>query len=310
MDRQLEDVMTDVNTQERAPRIAMSRDDAAPSRCHVCQAEAPYALRKIRSPYLPLHYTLYRCPACRCRTFDLLENGDVDLKDFYDSRAIDSVCLRAEFKVSPRWRHEVSEIRSCREAEVASVLDVGCRTGDFLMHWPSEVARCGVELSAEAAAVANQRDLDVRQAYIEDVEFSHSFDVVSCYALLEHLAEPTRFLDRLSALVSEGGVLVIMIPTFQSLKVWLLDVLGIRWQQYQPPEHLSLFSRSFLDSYLARRGFSLRRRTYSSGGQFNPFRSVRVVRSVFSWWMQILDTTGPLRRIPVFDHMYSYYVRG
>ena len=78
---------------------------------------------------------------------------------------------------------------------------------------------------------------------------------------------------------------------------------------YCPPEHLSLCSRHFLDHYFTSTGFLLKKRTYSSGGMFNPFRKLAFIDRIFARTMFLLDTYTFLNRLPIFDHMYSYYIK-
>ena len=47
---------------------------------------------------------------------------------------------------------------------------------------------------------------------------------------------PLVFLDKLSNIVSSKGGLVIMIPTYECVKRWLIDTFtSVRWWMYSPP---------------------------------------------------------------------------
>ena len=131
--------------------------------------------------------------------------------------------------------------------------------------------------------------------------------MVTAYALLEHLAMPQEFLGQVTGLVNQKGVLVIMIPSYQTLKAKVLEMFNVRWHMYCPPEHLSLYSREFLDNYLEARGFHLVKRKYTSGGMFNPFQKIPLARNVFSKLMSLVDANRIFNQFPAFDHMYSYY---
>lgn len=76
------------------------------------------------------------------------------------------------------------------DREISSVLDIGCRTGDFLMHFPKSIVREGVELSKNSAEIARERGLMLYQDFAENINFDKQYDVVTCYAVLEHLLDP------------------------------------------------------------------------------------------------------------------------
>jgi len=280
--------------------------------CAICGEEpGSRAARLIRSPYVDKTYTLHACDRCNSLTFDIREH-DVDVASIYEGMAEPGTSVTAdtgESKPSRYWKDQVALVSRLARGPVRSVLDVGCHTGDFLMHWPAEVRRVGIELADNAAAVAKSRGLTIKQGYIEDIEIDERFDAVTCYALVEHLADPAAFLRRLSALAADQGVVAILIPTHECLKQRLATWFGRRWYMFCPPLHLSFLGRRHLDRVMAEQGFRLTARRYTSGGLVNPFSSVRVLGRLFSRSMYLLDTRTPFNRLPVFDHMYSYYKR-
>jgi hypothetical protein len=78
---------------------------------------------------------------------------------------------------------------------------------------------------------------------------------------------------------------------------------------YSPPQHLNLFSKQFLDKYLAGYNFKLVDRYWTSGGMFNHFRNIPLVNRIFGKNITLIDEYTPINKLPIFDHMYSYYVR-
>lgn len=275
--------------------------------CLFCGSQRVEAIQNIKSPHFDYEYALYECRDCSSAFFDLQQH-QVDLDQLYAEVAdFKAEIYEGTFKPSRYWQQEMMIIRQFAGAAPQSVLDVGCRTGDFLMHWPTDILRVGIELSARSAQVAQSRGLVIHQNYLEQVEFDKPFDVVTCYALLEHLANPAAFLSKFSQLVKPGGLLSLMIPTRECLKRKLIDSVGKRWHMYCPPQHLNFISRKMLDQTLGKSGFVLQRRLFKSGGMFNPLAVVPVVSKFGAMLMQICDLHSPTNRLPVFDHMYSYY---
>jgi SAM-dependent methyltransferase len=275
--------------------------------CPLCRSTATRPGRRYHSTFIDASYALQLCGDCDSAFFDAAETPS-DLTRIYDEWTEATVGDYAEAAPdSPYWRSQVATLRRLAGGPVHSVLDIGCRSGDFLMHWRAGEDRVGVELSRHAIDVARRRGLTVMQGFVEDIRFERAFNVVACYAVVEHLREPEPFLRRLPLLLEPGGVLVIMVPTRQCAKRALLDALGVRWHMYSPPQHLTFPSRGALDAILAGQGLQLAKRMYTSGGLFNPVRWVPRVNGIFDKIMRQLDYSSALNRVPIFDHMYSFY---
>lgn len=275
--------------------------------CLFCDSQHVKAIQNVKSPHFDFVYTLHQCHDCLSAFFNLHQH-QVDLEPFYAEIAgTKAEIYEVPFRLSRYWQHETQVIRKFADSSPRSVLDVGCRTGDFLMHWPSDIIRVGVELSERSARVARSRGLEIHQDYLEKVKFDRSFDVVTCYAVIEHLENPSIFIAKLSQLVNPGGVLAVMIPSRECLKRTLIDAVGKRWHMYCPPQHLNFASRKHLDKVLGDGGFVLQQRFFKAGGMFNPLGVFPVVSKVGAKLMEICDQYSPTNRIPIFDHMYSYY---
>ena len=290
--------------------IQTSAKTSAPSECLVCQSHRFRAVRNYESPFTHNEYTLYSCDECQSYFF-FIEQTPIDLEKVYEQYAQEKIePFNTQFNPSSYWKHQVDTICRLCKRPIHSVMDVGCRTGDFLMHWPKAIRRVGTELSESWASVARQRGLSVVQGFIENMEFDKQFDVITCYAIVEHLREPIPFLVRLSNLIHKDGIVVVMTLTHECFKQKVLFAVGRQWHMYSPPQHLNFLSRKKLDETMEKHGFTLVARKYTSGGMFHPFRKVPLVRYAFSKVMALWDVYSPLSFLPIFDHMYSYYVRG
>jgi 2-polyprenyl-3-methyl-5-hydroxy-6-metoxy-1,4-benzoquinol methylase len=97
------------------------------------------------------------------------------------------------------------------------LLDVGCGIGTFLLApqqegWQVE----GIELNPGAARWARENNsLDVYVGSIEATTSfpSGSFDVVTMFGVIEHLAHPTDAVKECCRILSHGGILVLQTPT-------------------------------------------------------------------------------------------------
>ncbi len=275
--------------------------------CRLCSSTSAQARQVVKSRFVDLDYTLYECNNCSSAFFDIKQH-EVNLEQVYATEAATKAGIyEGVFRPSRYWQHEVALIRGTAGIPIKSVLDVGCRTGDLLLHWPQDIRRVGVELSSRSAEVARSRGLEIHQDFLENVQFGSPFDAVTCYAVIEHLPDPMAFLSELSVLVKPGGALAILVPTRECLKRTLSDAIGIHWHMYSPPQHLNFISRRLLDQTLSSAGFELQRRRYTSGGMFNPLGRVPLAKKLGGRIMELADRHSPLNHAPLFDHMYSYF---
>jgi len=147
-----------------------------------------------------------------------------------------------------------------------SLLDVGCSRGTFLKMAASLGVNCeGVEPAPEAAAVAVQAGLKVRQGFLEDLGLpSDSYDVITLFEVIEHIRDPAPLLRECRRLLKKGGLLVIRTGNTGS---WTASVLKGGWEYFSIVEHgghISFFNRRSMGVLAGRTGLALRKfRTHS-----------------------------------------------
>jgi SAM-dependent methyltransferase len=263
-------------------------------------------VKTIESPHNSLNYTLFECQICNSRFFDNKEY-DFNIDEIYEKYPENKEYMDSKITYSRYWDNQKNILIKVLGRKPKSVLDLGCRTGDFLTHFDNNIVRDGVELAKPYASIGRERGLNIYDCKLEDVNFDKKYDIVSAYAILEHLLDPLDFLNNLDGLVAEDGLLVILIPSHENLKRYLIDNFSdLRWHMYSPPEHLNFFSKQFLDTYLEKKGFSLVKNFWTSGGTFNPFRKVPVLGFLFKGFMFLYDSSI-FNKIPIFDHLYLVY---
>jgi SAM-dependent methyltransferase len=146
------------------------------------------------------------------------------------------------------------------------LVDVGCGLGYFLRHaghcpgW--EVHGC--EISPQAVAFARERlRLDrVRQGPVEEAGYAAgSFDVVTLWDVIEHLAAPEPLLTHVAGLLRADGILFLHTPNapIQLLKARLKRLaLGMRpgGHYLEARDHLHLYAPATMRRMLGRCGFA------------------------------------------------------
>ena len=117
-------------------------------------------------------------------------------------------------------------------------------------------AAFGLEISREAAARAGAASAGrIAVGSVLRAPFaSASFDAVTLWDVLEHLADPHLAMAEAARLLRPGGRLVLSTGDAGSLAARLS---GARWHLYTIPEHLFFYSRESLRRLLRRHGFEV-----------------------------------------------------
>jgi 2-polyprenyl-3-methyl-5-hydroxy-6-metoxy-1,4-benzoquinol methylase len=168
--------------------------------------------------------------------------------DYYDGAGQEYYLspLKLESDYAPvRFERELRVFR--RHCQRGAVLDVGCSTGAFLFQLGHRFPGCykilGTDVSGPALNYAETRGVPVLRGNFLDLDCeAKSFDAITFWAVLEHLAEPKRFLERAWTLLRPAGLCFVLVPNMLSLAV---RCLGARYR-YIYPQHLNYFTHTTL----------------------------------------------------------------
>lgn len=111
----------------------------------------------------------------------------------------------------------------------------------------------GIDIVADEIARWSARGHDVIVADAEDFAVDREFDIIIAADLIEHLANPGRFLERARSHLRPYGRLCIVTPNAHSLNNVFKSLLGLRIASN--PEHTCWYDRTTLRQLLARYGF-------------------------------------------------------
>jgi 2-polyprenyl-3-methyl-5-hydroxy-6-metoxy-1,4-benzoquinol methylase len=126
---------------------------------------------------------------------------------------------------------------------VNTFLDVGTGYGFLLKAIQSKhsTKTVGVELSQNEANYAlNNLNVNVLPVLLKESNLpKSSFDVVSCFEVIEHIVQPISFVSELAEYVKPGGIMIIMTDNFTSS---IATKLGAEFPKWIPHSHISHFT--------------------------------------------------------------------
>jgi 2-polyprenyl-3-methyl-5-hydroxy-6-metoxy-1,4-benzoquinol methylase len=188
----------------------------------------------------------------RCRTCGMVRQDPV-AGEFTSGRYYEQA--GEAYYLSPaKLESDYADVRFERELRLfrrycagGAVLDVGCSSGAFLYQldrrFPGAYDRLGTDVSSAPLNHAASQGVPVAAGSFPELDLGgKAFDAVTFWAVLEHLPDPRRFLERAAAVLKAGGLCFVLVPNLGSLAVrWL----GARYRYIYPP-HLNYFTASTL----------------------------------------------------------------
>ncbi|MGA2983110.1 MAG: class I SAM-dependent methyltransferase [Terriglobia bacterium] len=148
-----------------------------------------------------------------------------------------------------RWQDRRSALIEYKQS--GALLDLGCSSGSFLEFIKGEPWKLyGIEMSADGAKTAEAKS--GAQVFVGDIVKApfppESFDVITCFDVLEHLYEPRQVLAKVMEWLKPGGIFYVLVPNIDSAEA---RVFGSYWGGLELPRHLFHYSPASL-SYLAK----------------------------------------------------------
>ncbi len=136
------------------------------------------------------------------------------------------------------------------------LLDIGCANGDF----PRYMKRLGWNVSGLEIANASEAITDFPVYRVPLIEASipeNYFDVVTAWAVLEHVHDPMAHFKKIAEILKSGGHLVFLVTNFESIASRYLFAEDI-------PRHLYFYTPSTIKRYLEANKMKLIRIDFSN----------------------------------------------
>lgn len=155
--------------------------------------------------------------------------------------------------------------RSIPKPAGLKLLDIGCSSGLFL----NEARKAGYEVhGAELSATTSAFARDHFGLSVHTGDWRHaghaeaSFDVITLFDVIEHLADPLAELIAIRRLLKPGGLLLQSTPNIDGLFPRLSYLLANKldyWPHPEPPHHLYQFSVRTLAAMTGKAGYATTR---------------------------------------------------
>jgi methionine biosynthesis protein MetW len=176
-------------------------------------------------------------------------------------------------RIYRRWTIAVEHI-----PDGATLLDVGCGNGEFLQYLksvrPTVIAR-GIDISASAVERARALGFEADVVNIGESEIDGTYDYVTCFELLEHIAEAETALLRLSRAFTHQ--LIVSVPNIGSIGCRVrLGVFGrfpITNCVMHIKEHVRHWTPTDFREWVAHHGLCVARSEGQYGVKGTPWRS-------------------------------------
>jgi SAM-dependent methyltransferase len=189
-------------------------------------------------------YTLARCSTCSHAWLFPPPTPEQPSR-FYDALYHQAVTSAGEGD-AVRWGRLRQVVERYKTS--GALLDIGCSSGGFLSHLKGGAWQLsGIEASPEAAERARHNTGGhIVTGDIATVELPPgSFDVITCYDVLEHLHQPRIVFQQVARWLRPGGIFTTFVPNIGS---WEARLFQSFWYPLDLPRHLHFFSPGSLDA--------------------------------------------------------------
>ena len=168
-----------------------------------------------------------------------------------------------------------------------SVLDVGCSTGMFLRVLKDQGYENVVGVDVSLEQVTHCRVVNEISAFrgLSEIPKDNCFDLVSLYAVLEHVPNPVEVFEQSAQRVKVNGHLIVDIPNYRSLYRILS---GKKWLWLIPPVHLQYFTPKSLVKLASNSGMEI---SYSSTKSTSTYTYI-LAYHIFDFLKKEMPTTN------------------
>ena len=160
-----------------------------------------------------------------------------------------------------------------KNIDANKILDIGCARGDWLKFIKSKNPACELHGVDAFSAKVSDDSITFHNSALTDAKLCNDyFDLITAWALLEHVHTPSDYFSVVSKVLKPGGKFVFLVTNSESL-------YGRYAYKEDVPRHLYHFSERSLNGYAKKHGLTLDRIDYD--GRFWDGTGRGVIRHLF-----------------------------
>jgi len=177
-------------------------------------------------------------------------------------------------------------------AENVNALDIGCAAGYCLEVFKTRGWKpFGIELNTEYAGQLQQNGYKVYDSPFLDISFQEKYSIITLFDVVEHLTDLQEHFTKLHSILENNGIVVLITPDYDSLQ---RKLLGKKWFQFKPIEHINYFSLTTFKKLVDSTGFKIV--TSKKAGQYSntDFLTDRLKKYKFGFLIPLFNLTVKL----------------
>jgi 2-polyprenyl-3-methyl-5-hydroxy-6-metoxy-1,4-benzoquinol methylase len=217
--------------------------------CRLCGSAA------LRERTAARGYQFYTCKGCGYAQLDPLPPVE-EINAIYATEYFKKAKYAADPAALREQARRIAYMRRAGVPDGATVIDLGCASGDFIASAKAHYDCWGMDISESGIETAKALNPEIKdQILFSEMQNyqlpERSFDAITMWDVVEHLPDPSSFLANAVTRLKPGGVLMLSTPNFATVSARLL---GKRWAFMTPPEHLGFFSPNSTSRWLTSHG--------------------------------------------------------
>lgn len=219
-------------------------------------------LRKHFSDIVKCEYKLYHCRSCDLEFWVPL----VFIKSIYENEIIEEYSLwhqGEELVLSDNHTTFINYLSHQNLIPPKKILDVGCGSGSFIKYlekmgfevWGIDIDSNSINVAKNKLYLKNVYDFSIDEFLDYAIQNNLKFDIITFFEVLEHQPDPVNFLNKISKLLADCGVIAGSVPNRDRLFAEFTRKRNTKSDYDFPPHHFLWFSKKSLKFLLDKVGF-------------------------------------------------------